>query len=322
MSEVLKPVYYLCGAEDYLVEDAARDIRKNALEGGLESMNLQIFDSKTMDAADVVAAASTLPAFSQRRVVVVRGADAMKAAQEKEFSDYIKNPSPTTSLIFVAEGQKTGKEKSDFIKALSDKGYLKSFARLDEKGLVAWIRKEAEKDGKKISVEAARKLVAITGNKLRDLKGELEKLVIFSGTNAEMTVADVEDVVLDCREETIFSLSDAIGEKKLKKAIEVYERVSMEEPLKILGAIARHIRVLLKVKALSRKRVPAGTMAGMAGVPPFHLDKYLSSSRLFTEGELKSAIEKLARADGELKTGRLPEHLVLPRLIMELCGAF
>ncbi len=313
----LKPVYYIYGADDFLVEEEVKAIKAEALKGGFASMNLQSFEGKGINAADVMAAASTMPAFSDRRVVLVKGQ--LKAADEKEFIGYIEDPAPTACLVFLPGTEKASRD-SQFIKALSARGYLKECKRLNDAELVLWSKKEAKRQGKDLSDSAARKLVEAAGTRLRDVKAELDKLVLYAGDNPSITEADVEDSGLDCREETIFGLSDAIGSKDLKKALKIYGKVSSEEPIKVLGAIARQIRILLRIKAYIRKGMPGQKIIQLLGLFPKYADEYIRRSRKFSEPELKKAIERLSAADTDLKTGRVPEALVLPRLIMELCG--
>ncbi|MBI5587609.1 MAG: DNA polymerase III subunit delta [Deltaproteobacteria bacterium] len=312
----LKPVYYIYGTDDYLVSEAVREIKSGALKGGLESMNYQAFDGKGLTASAVVAAASTLPAFSGMRMVLVRGADSIKAAEEKELIEYAKDPLKSTCLVFVG-GAKADRSTA-FIKCLNDLGSLKACNRLSDRELSGWIKTEAARQGKTITDGAAAKLIAIAGNNLRDIKGELDKIILFAGEKAEVDARDVEDAGLDCREETIFGLSDAIGAKDLKTALKIFDKVSGEEPIKVLGAVSRQIRVLLKIKALLRKKVGSQKMPSMLGVPPFALESYLKRSRRFTEKELKGAIRKLAEADIDLKTGRKPQTVVLSKLIIDL----
>lgn len=315
----LKPVYYIFGLEDFLAEEAFNAIKKEALSGPFASMNYNVFEGKGVDAKEVISAASTMPAFSDKRVIAVKGAEAMKAAEEKAFIDYVKDPCPSTCLVFLANTAKADKS-SAFVKALDERGYLKPCARLSDRELLSWIKAEAKRQGKMIADTAALRLLDIAGNKLRDIKGELDKIILYIGQKDKVEDKDVEDACMDCREETIFGLSDAIGAKDLKKAMKTYDKVSGEKPINVLGAISRQIRVLLKLKALMRDKVPASQYPPIIGVPPFLVENYVKRARLFTEAELKKAVEKLYRADTDLKTGRLPEAVVIPRLIMELCG--
>lgn len=315
---MLKPVYYIYGTDDYLIEEAIESIKKEALTGVFASMNYHQFEGKSADASDVIAAALTLPAFADKRVVLIRGAENLKAPQQKELIPYINKPSETTCLIFLADTGKIDKG-SAFIKALTDGGYLKACNRMYEEELAVWVRKEAKKEGKSISETAARKLVEIAGTRLRDVRGELDKLVLFVGDKTAIDDKDVEDSGLDCREETIFGLSDAIGAKDLKKALKIYGKIS-GEPLMVLGAISRQIRILLKIKIFLGKGVSSQKLPSMLGLFPKYTDDYIRRSKRFTLKELKGAIDRLKEADSDFKSGRMPQHMVLPKLIMDLCG--
>src|SRR3990170_7801590 len=125
----LKPVYYFFGTDDYLMEDAFEKIKKEALTGGFASMNYHVYEGKTCDAGELVSTASTMPAFAEWRLIVVKGAEAMKAVQEKTLAEYARNPSPTTCLVFISTAAKADRG-SALVKALEEGGYLKACNRL------------------------------------------------------------------------------------------------------------------------------------------------------------------------------------------------
>ncbi len=316
----MKPVYYLYGTDDYLADARLAEIRKEALSGPFASMNFHAFEGKGLDAGDVISAASTFPAFSERRLVLVKGAESIKAAEEKRLVSYVRDPSPFTCLVFISNAAKLEKG-SELVKALEEKGFLKACNRLSDPELLRWIRDEAARQGKTITAEATRRLLDTAGNRLRDLKGELDKIVLFIGEKPGIDEKDIEESGLECREETVFGLSDAIGRKDLTEAMRAYRRLSDEEPVKVLGAVARQMRTLLRVKALLRKGTQTSRIASAAGLYPRYAEDYVRRSRLFNEAELKAAVLRLLAADTDLKSGRAPSATVLPRLIMELCGA-
>ena len=115
----LKPIYYICGTDDYLMEQAVSAIRKEALTPGFETMNYDSFEGKGLDPSAVMSAASTMPAFSDKRLVLVRDAGSIKAPEAAAFARYFDDPCPSTTLVFIAEGKpvKTG----SLYKALSAK---------------------------------------------------------------------------------------------------------------------------------------------------------------------------------------------------------
>ena len=314
----LKPIYYICGTDDYLMEQAVSAIRKEALTPGFETMNYDSFEGKGLDPSAVMSAASTMPAFSDRRLVLVRDAGSIKAPEAAAFARYFDDPCPSTTLVFIAEGKpvKTG----SLYKALSAKKCVEVYDRMNDKELAVWVAKEAKSQSRSITPAAAHKLVAMAGTRLRDVKSELDKVLLYAGSKKEIDEADVEDSGLDCREEVIFSLSDAIGAKDANRAFQVYEKLSGEAPLAVLGIIARQIRMLLKTRVMLDSGANAYAVNSGLGLWPAATEKYIGMCRRFTKKELLSAMAALNDADTEFKSGRLPQSTVLPKLILKLCS--
>jgi DNA polymerase-3 subunit delta len=324
----LGAVYYLYGVEGYLIEERLGEIKAEAVAPGFESFNYQVWYRDNMEVTEVVSACETLPAFAEKRLVVVKGAQSLTAQQAEGFMGYIEDPSPSTCLVFVAAAEKVDL-RSSFIKLLKEKGYLHQFRRLKEADLIGWVVKEARRQGKGITPDAARRLVETAGPRLWDLKGELDKLVLFVGDKDGIDGRDVEDSGLNLREQTVFKLTDAIGAKDVRGALKVLAKLSGEEPLMILGSIARHIRIMLKLKAVTGGAGGGGgggggqsrqSLASIAGVHPHFVDGYVRGAGRFTEAELKGAIEKFRSVDREFKSSTTPKGVILSRLIMELCS--
>lgn len=314
----IKPVYYLCGTDDLLIELEAARLKAAALQPGMESFNYETFDAAKASAEQVLNAAYTLPAFSDRRVITVKAAEAVRAADATAYVDYIKDPCLTTCLIFVANGK--ADERAALVQAAKKAGYQKILNRMKDDELSRWAVTEAKKQGKTLSNAASVRLINATGTRLRDVKGELDKLILYTGDKAAIDEKDIEECSSDCREEAGFALTDAIGEKDATRALAVFKKSSNEEPLKLLGSIARQVRIILKLKSLARRRMGADDIAKACSIPPFLISGYTRSAARFTERELINAVARLRRADTDLKTGRTPQAVVLPRLIMELCG--
>ncbi|MEK6759643.1 MAG: DNA polymerase III subunit delta [Deltaproteobacteria bacterium] len=281
----LKSVYYLYGSEDYLIEETLSSIKAEALAGPFASMNYQTFEGRGGQAAEIISAASTMPAFADKRVVVVKDAGALKADELTRLAEYVKDPNPAACLVFTSDSAKIAKD-SAFFKALEEKKCMKACGRLSEDDMYAWIRNEAKKESRTISDSAVRRLMAIAGNRLRDVKGEFDKVVLYAGEKTAIEASDVEDACMICREETSFALGDAIVQKNVKKALKIYERLSEEAPIMVLGAISWKIRMV---------------------------------ARSFTRAGYKKTIDRLYAADRALKTSSQPVDVVLPALIIDLC---
>lgn len=281
----LKPVYYLYGSEDYLIEETLSSIKAEALTGPFASMNYQLFEGKGGQAAEIISAASTMPAFADKRVVVVKDAGALKADELVRLAEYVKDPNPAACLVFTSDSAKIARD-SVFFKALEQMKCMKACTRLSDDAMYAWIKNEAKKEARTISEAAVRRLLEVAGNRLRDVKGEFDKVVLYAGAKTAIEASDVEDACMICREETNFALGDAIVQKNVKKALKIYERLSEEAPIMVLGAISYKVR---------------------------------TAARSFTRAEYKKMTLRLYAADRALKTSSQPVDVVLPSLIIDLC---
>ena len=321
----LAPLYYFYGEEDFLIDEEVQKIKSAALTGGFASMNYQGFSVKEADPAEVVASAMTMPAFAPVRVIVVKDAAGLKKDALETYSSYAMDPSPSTALIFTADTWKVSKGNKLF-DAVKKKGVVRACKRLDEDALLTWVREEAGRQGSKITRGAAERLVSLAGGGLRDLKGELDKVILYLGDGGDGGEAPTVDeaaalaAASDVRDETAFDLTDAIGRRDAGRAVKILQKIAGEEPLKVLGAIVWQFRILMKIKGLEGRGEPKSKVKSQCGAPYMFFEKYYQGSRRFSVAALKRAFKAFATADRELKSSGLPGDLVMWRLVMELCG--
>jgi len=314
----LLPVYLFYGNEGALVEEGAAGIREEALEGGIRDLNYHLFVAKEADPEEVVTIAMTMPAMARRRVIVIKGIDSLKARQQEMLVNYLKDPSPSTCLILTAETVKVNKG-SALYRAVAKCGHVELFNRLSTGRLAGVIKGEVKEAGKSISDEAVSRLLALTGNNLRSVRGELEKLLLFVGEKKVVDLRDIEEGAADVREENVFALSDAIGKKEGVRALEIFKKVSGEPPVKLLATITRQFRIVWKIKALRKKGVEKGRWPALLRIPPYQVQGYGAQSGRFSEAELLRIFQRLKKIDGEIKSGGVPHHISLSRFIVQLC---
>ncbi|MFQ5480628.1 MAG: DNA polymerase III subunit delta [Thermodesulfobacteriota bacterium] len=315
-----KPIYYLYGTESCLAEDFLGELKDAVLTPGFESMNFQIYYGDTFDVTDALMTLQTMPAFSDKRLVIIKKASSLKVDHKKALLQYLLDPSTTSILVFVSNASKLPKSEDKFLKAIRKNGLVKVFRTPKEAGALQWLVDEAAKDGKTISREAQTSLIELTGGSLTAIKGELKKIILFVGDKKKIDASDVAEAGLDVKPETIFKLTDAIGQKDLKKAFAIYAKLSTEPSLVIIGSIARHMRILIKIKTAMRDNIPGSKLAYTAGVSAYFLGGYQKSARFYSIAELKRAIKFLFETGMSLKGSGLPEDVVMTNMIMDLCS--
>ncbi|MFQ5481103.1 MAG: DNA polymerase III subunit delta, partial [Thermodesulfobacteriota bacterium] len=158
-----KPIYYIYGTESCLIDEFLIELKDTVLTPGFESMNYHCYYGDTLDLTDALMTIKTMPAFSDKRLVIIKNASSLKADQKKAMLEYLQDPSPTSILVFVSTAAKLPRNEDKFLKAIKKNGVVKAFRPPREEGALQWLATEASKEGKTISNEARKNLIELTG---------------------------------------------------------------------------------------------------------------------------------------------------------------
>ncbi|WP_418790710.1 DNA polymerase III subunit delta [Phosphitispora sp. TUW77] len=335
--QVISPVYLFYGEETYL-RDQYLGMFKSLLPDEYRDFNMDIIDGRDTSMESIIGMAATMPFLADKRLVIVKNADIFKAKRKNQkkgtnleqdengdkpdpsediLINYLENPVDSTCLIFCTDSVD---RKRKIYKRIEKNGQVVQFAQLKGKDITEWINRTARRLGKTIEPKAVAGLVAAVGNNLCQLRTELEKLACYVQGNA-ITAADVEMMVSKTVELSIFELVDAVGNRNYSKALRLArEMVFFGEPvIRILYMVARQFRLLLQSKSLLASGVLANEMAGLMQVHPFVAQKCIKQAGNFSLGELKLSLEKVLKADADIKGGKQEAVLALELLIIALC---
>jgi DNA polymerase III delta subunit len=213
----------------------------------------------------------------------------------------------------------------------------------------ARIEETVGRAGKRIADDAVHAIVERTGFSVRTLESELEKILLYVGSRAEIRRADVLEVLSNSRDASIFDLTNALEARDAAGVLRALRAllVQREAAPAILGMIAGTVRGLIVARAvLDRRldgqldvRMPYATfqarvlprlaadaegddasVARIRGMHPFRAFNLLKATARFTEAELVRGLEAIHAADMELKTTGQPDGLILEMLAVALCG--
>lgn len=316
---VIAPLYYFYGEEAYLAERSVKRVMELAAPADFRDFNLDVYYGDETRGDQIVAACQTLPMFADRRMVLVKRADALPAASLEALADYAADPSPSTCLLLVG-GEKVDQRKKVFA-TLKKINALVEFRRPYENQLSAFVREEAGSHGKKIASEAADLLVYLIGNNLQEIVSQVEKVSMFVGTKNTVTVDDVRAIVTDLKADSVFDLANALGEKNHRRALRNLHTLMRdgEAPLMVLAMVARHFRMLWKVIELLEKKVPAQEIPKLSGVNPYFISGFLAQAKKYAPGEMKTVFERLLDTDQQLKSSKVKGSLLLEGMILDIC---
>ena len=306
-------MYLLYGQEDYLKQQYKNKLAR-ALVDVADSMNYSKYDGKNIDVSALIDVAQTLPFFSDRRLLLVEDSGFFKGSCE-QLASFLPNLPESSVVVFVeSEIDKRGK----MYKTVQKLGHVAEFAVQKEDILERWILGRLKKEDKKITRPVLQLFLSKTGNDMGTIDRELEKLLCYVLEREVVTAEDVEAVCAGQVTNQIFEMVNCIGNRDQKRALELYyDLLALKEPpMRILYLILRQFRILMELKSMKKKNMDPGTMASIAGIPPFAVKKNLNQSAAFSEAELRTALEEGVALETDVKTGRIADQIAVELLIV------
>jgi DNA polymerase III subunit delta len=291
-----------------LVEDELRAFNLDRLYAG----------ERGASPASIVESARTLPMMGDRRVVVVlraerilkpkrRGAaleedaaaeDGETASDIDVLDGYVRRPEPLTTLVLVASdvdrsrrlykslnkhativecwGLRAGKDA---------KVDLRQVARVAE----TLVRQAVTEADQQIDPAAARLIAVRAGTDIATLRGDLDRLLLYSAGKRRIDLSDVQEVVSGETAQDDWAVTNAIQRRDTAEALRQIG-LAMEAgsiPYMILGQLGWFVRERL---------APADP------------------------GRARAAVDALFRTDVDLKSSGGDPRILLERLVVELCG--
>lgn len=313
----LASVYILVSQEALLLDRAQEAIRDAAVPPDLRGFNVDHFNGKGGSADQITNVAQTLPMMAKRRLVVVRGLEVLPAAELSKLSAYLDEPNPSTVLMGVCA--KVDKRLKFFQKAKK----LKMLHELSApKRLGPWIRNEAERLEVNIAGAAADRLGDVVGSDLARLGLSLQQLALYAGAR-QIVADDVDDLIADTRERSVFELTGAIASRNQAGALAAVNGLfeQRQSSIGVVMMLARHMRQVGLCQVGMAERLSGSDLARRVGVPPFVLDKLRTQAEQYSVRAVAESMSLLGQADQALKgfghSTKVLGRVVAERVIVE-----
>lgn len=331
-------IVLLAGEEASLRKKALSEMIDLASAG--DDFDLEMFVADASSPVQWLASAGTAPFLSPRRIAVVRN---LLRCDEPEKLEGARLPE-TALLILVADEEPKNDERGrsegstrKWEKVVKDaKGLVHTF-KIDPKELIEIIRSDAKAQGKTMSPAAAEKLAEMCGGSLSRATEELEKLILFAGSNAAISERDLDDVVVPSRDWNIFKMIDAVIKGDAGAAL-AQMRVMMGSN-KAEGAafstifpmISRQLKLIAQARAVldaggTPDNMPAVVVSHFPAKQNLHAEKdyprklAFQFARSVSMRQLHRSTQILADTDARMK-GLLPSFSTsdtLERMVLDL----
>jgi len=320
----------LHGADDFsrgeLVRRLVADLGEDA------AFNVSTFEGEKLAPDALQAAAASPPFLGERRVVLVEGllsrfqprSERGSRSRVPELGPWAGSPAmlqalpPTTTLVF-SDGVLAA--NNPLLRLLRPLVSVREFRPLRGQDLHQWVLDRGRRLGAQVHDGAARLLVAVAGDDLWVLQGELEKLALF-GEGRPITEEMVRLVGSGAREANVFELVNAILARRRPDALRLLHDLLRQgvAPTLVLFMMARQFRVLLRALDLLGGS-PEQARASLGLGETWQAERALRQARDVGRDGLLRAHSRLVEADLAMKTGRYSSEMALELLVVDLSGA-
>ena len=296
--------------------------RKKALDAALEQIvptardfNLSVYRADKDEWQNIIATLHQSPMMSARRAVVVEAIDKLKVSEADALLRYLENPVPS-SLLLIVGTKLDGKRK--YAKVLKKSGPVLEFGTPKPYQLPQWLQDEARTQNIDIDHATASLIVDLVGHQPDLLRSTLTLLHTYVGDDNRITQADVEGLLANTREASVFELVDAVSKRNLIASIRLL-RAALgrgESPIAILSHLIRHYRQLAKCQALLQSNVPQGEWSKHIGnLHPFVLKKLQEQARSVSPNIVLGQLMTMYSYETELKrryqeSDSIIEHII------------
>ena len=216
----------------------------------------------------------------------------------KENFEYIKD---SVILVFVEDEADKG-ELFDFI---NKNGIVCNFEYQKPAQIQARIK--AITNAYKVNIDAPTLsyFIECCGTDMQDLINEIRKLIEYEGQGGTITKNDIDNLSIKKMESIIFDLTDSLGKKNTKVAIEVLRNLIMaKEPVqKILITLYGHFKKLYLVKLALKNNKDIIYALDLKPNQTFLVNKYKMQAGYFKTSEIRRILKELCDLDYKYKIG-------------------
>lgn len=325
-------VKLMYGEETYLLETRLKKIKKSFGEL-IKGINfIQIDESNVSELVDDI----ETPAFGfDKKIIIVRNSNLFKKEKKtakgqelalnkliEKISGYINENieiiNQSVELIFIEENI----EKNNLYKAIENNGEIIECSLLKLPDLISNIQKICNAYKVNIDNATAKYFIETCGSNMQDLINEIRKLIEYVGENGTITKNEIDMLSIRQIDSIIFDLTDNLGKKDTKKAIEVLNNLIYEkEPIqKILITLYNHFKKLYIVKIAEKNRKDLAKAMKLKPNQLFLTSKYKMQAGYFAKEEIEQILEEFIELDANYKIGLIDINIGLESILCRYCS--
>ena len=326
----IEGIYLLYGEETFLLDQQVAKIKKIFGEK-VKGINYILIDETNIQ--ELISDIET-PAFGFEKKLIIakntgifkregkgRSGGPSKELKEK-INEYIKQNieliKEATIIIFIENDV----EKNSIYNTIEKLGVICNFEEQKPFQIIKRLKSICNIYKVNVNENTLQYLIECCGTNMQDLINEIRKLIEYTGTNGTIKKEDIDKLCIKKIESIIFDLTDNLGQKKVKEAIDVlHNLITAKEPIqKILITLYNHFKKLYFVKLAIKDNKDIADVLNLKPNQMFLINKYKIQSKGFSTLELRKIIQEIEDLDYKYKIGLIDLNLGLESILCAYCS--
>lgn len=317
--------YLIYGEEEYLKEFYLGQLKKKTINPSFESFNLHQYEGNDVSIDDVIKDAQMFPMMNEYNLVIVRDYKLEKSKSDiKLIEEYLSDPPETTILIFIYSAITPDIKSASFkniMSAFDKSGAVVNLEKRSESDVAKLLVNGAKKRGSNLSIDNAKYLITVSGNDMKILLNELDKLSGFC-MNSEITRDIIDNMATKCLQARVYDLSKAVVSGNADNAYSVLDTLfSMKEDPILMTAVIGGVYVdMYRVKCAKAAGYSFDDVAAHYNYKgrEFALRNASRDCARLSENQLRSSLDAIIDTDIRLKSTAVDKKLLLEELVVKL----
>ncbi len=326
----LNSIYLFYGEELFLIENAVKKI-KNQFGETIKGINFISIDDTNVQ--ELISDIET-PAFGyEKKLIIARNTNILKREGKRKSTELVKIREKLDDYI---------KENEDIIKQTVILVFIEEdvdsrfalYKTLDKIGTVCKVdfQKPIQLEKRMLSIcnsyqvkidnSTMKYFVETCGTNMQELINEIRKLIEYAGKDGTIKKEDIDLLTIKKLENVIFDLTDNLGKRETKKALEVLQNlINNKEPIqKILINLYNHFKKLYFTKLAVKNNKDLVSSLNLKPNQTFLTGKYKMQAGYFKESELKKILQELRDLDYNYKNGLIDLNIGLEAILCRYCS--
>ncbi len=288
---------------------------KQAMSIIKQSLNLdfceEVFDIEDGALDKFFLSLRTPPFLNPRKLIVLYGLEHLK--DPSLLGENLERLAHYNMVVLYASHlDRRKKTWNAFLK----KYFVLSFPKLKSYEKADWVQWLCHRYKMEVNKSLCVWLSSFLPDDLGGINSEIKKIKTFLGKKEKesciLQEKDIKEILFKQKNDTLFDLGHLLAQKNLHGFLIAIKKFldQGESSVALIIFLARHFRLLLKVKEGLEKGLKYKALADFVRIPPFFLNQYLDEVKLWSKDGLKNNLIELYNLDKELKTkGALSEFL-------------